>query len=219
MEVNKTDIIRFLTKIRVNFENAYKCNTREENILLVESWYDILKKYPLEVCERAVNEALEHATQGKAPRIGDIVGYIKKMMTAYEKDDAELWAELQGVLREVSKCVYMFNYTFVEDDGVSQGDKARRRVDDIFNSLDPALKDYCRDKRGLIELANYTSEQTSYERGRFMRVMPTVRERLKTRQETPENVRLLLHGLTEKMTLIEGGNAPNSNNNETEETK
>ena len=210
MELTKTDIVKFITKIRVNFENAYKCNSKEENILLVESWYDILCKYPKEVCEKAVNAALEHATQGKAPRIGDIVTFIKKMQSAYEKDDSELWAELQGVLREVSRCVYMFNHTYVEEDGISQGDKARNRVAEIFNSLDPALKDYCRDQRGLVELARYTDEQISYERGRFMRIMPTVRERIKTRQETPENIQMLLQGMADKMALpFNEENAPN----------
>lgn len=202
MELTKTDIVRFLTKIRVNFENAYKCNTREENILLVESWYDILCKYPQEICEKAVNTALENATQGKAPRIGDIVTNIKKMQTAYEKDDAELWAELQNVLYEVGRCVYMFQFTYIDgDDGLTQGERARLRVKEIFNSLDPALKEYCRDERGLIELSRYTGEQTSYERGRFMRIMPTIRERMKTRHETPENIKLLLQGMVDKMTI------------------
>lgn len=207
MELTKTDIVKFITKIRVNFENAYKCNTREENILLVESWYDILSKYPKELCEMAINAALEGATQGRAPRIGDIVTQIKRMQTAYEKDDNELWAELQSVLREVSRCAYRFPHTYIEDDGVSQGDKARLRVAEIFEELDPALKDYVRDQRGLVELARYTTEQTTYERGRFMRVMPTVRERIKTRETTPDNIKVLLQGLTEKMTLQIGGNA------------
>lgn len=213
MEISKTDIVKFLTKIRVNFENAYKCNTKEENILLVESWYDILCKYPKEVCEKAVNEALENATQGKAPRIGDIVVHIKKMQSAYEKDDNELWSELTGVFHEVRRCAGMLQYTFVDgNDGLSQGERAHRRLADIYNALDPALKDYCRNTGALIEFARYSDEQLSYERGRFIKTMPIVRERIKTRNTTPDNIKFMLQGLTEKMTLqISGGNAPKRN--------
>ena len=67
IDLTKRDVVKFITKIRVNFENAYKFNSQEENILLVESWYDILSKYPKEVCEKAINAALEGATQGRAP--------------------------------------------------------------------------------------------------------------------------------------------------------
>lgn len=202
MEICKTDIIKFLTKIRVNFENAYKCNTKEENILLVESWYDILHKYPKEICEKAVNEALEHATQGKAPRIGDIVGYIKKMQSAYEKDDNDLWAEFTDTFWEVRRCAGMLRYNYIDGtDGLSQGERAHKRLAEIYNALDPALKDYCRNTGALIELAQYSDEQLTYERGRFMRIMPTVRERVKTRQEMPDNIRLLLNGMAEKMAL------------------
>lgn len=201
MELTKTDIVKFLTKIRVNFENAYKCNTKEENILLVESWYDILSKYPKELCEKALNEALERATQGKAPRVGDIVECIRIMQNACQKDDNELWAELRNVLREVLHCTYRFQNTYIEEDGISQGDKARRRVAEIFDNLDPVLKDYCRDQRGLVELAQYTDEQISYERGRFLRFMPTVRERLKTRREMPDNIKKIMQGMNDETAL------------------
>ena len=210
MEVNKTDIIKFLTKIRVNFENAYKCNTKEENILLVESWYDILHKYPKEVCEIAVNEALEHATQGRAPRIGDIVSRIKNIQNAYDKEDTELWAELTINFHEVRQCAYSFRFTFVDGkDGLTQGERASLRVKEIFNNLDPLLKEYCRNSSGLVELAQYTDEQLSFERGRFMKVMPTIKARLKTRQELPESVRTLIQGMVERTALpFDDKNAP-----------
>ena len=199
MQIEKGDIIKILTLIRLNFENAYKCNSKDDNILLIESWYDILKDYPREIVFEAVKKSLRVAEF--APRIGTIVKEIEKMQSVFEKDDMELWGELQGVLREVSRCTYRFNHTYIEEDGISQGEKARRRVTEIYNNLDPALKDYCRDERGLIELARYTDEQNSYERGRFMRIMPTIRDRQKEKQLMPDNIKMLLEGITQKMTL------------------
>lgn len=202
--IKKSDIVKFLSLIRMTYPNAYPTRTDEEELMLIELWYSMFKEYPREVIFSAFERAMKKSEF--APKPATIINEIEKMRGAYEKDDAELWAELQGVLREVSRNVYRFGHTFIEADGVSQGDKARQRVTEIFNALDPALKDYCRDVRGLIELARYTDEQISYERGRFMRIMPTVRERLKTRQETPDNIKVLLQGITEKFTLQSGTN-------------
>ena len=209
MRTTKSEIVKIIASIRVQCPDALQYRTETDFEILVEMWFDCFKDYPKEILWKATQNALKDSEYQKKNWLGAINKEIEKMQGAYEKDDATLWAELQGVLREVSRCVYMFGHTYVEEDGVSQGDKARRRVAEIFDGLDPALKDYCRDQRGLVELARYTDEQTSYERGRFMRVMPTVRERLKTRRETPENIKMLLQGITEKMTLqIDGGNAP-----------
>ena len=206
--IKKIDVVKIISLIRMTYPNAYPTRTDEEEQMLIELWYSMFKEYPREVIFAGFEKAMKKSEF--APKPATIINEIEKMQGAYEKDDATLWAELQGVLREVSRCVYMFNHTYVEDDGVSQGDKARRRVAEIFDGLDPALKDYCRDQRGLVELARYTDEQTSYERGRFMRVMPTVRERLKTRRETPENIQMLLQGMAEKMALpFNEENAPN----------
>ena len=197
--LKKTDIIKSLGLIRVTYPNSYPTRTDTEEQILIEAWYEMFSEYPREIFFAALKRAMK--TSEFAPKPATIAKEIEKMQGAYEKDDFELWGELQKALYEVSRCVYRFGHTYVEDDGVSQGDKARRRVAEIFDELDPALKDYCRDQRGLIELSKYTDEQTSYERGRFMRVMPTVRERLKTRQTMPENIQMLLEGMAQKMAL------------------
>ena len=197
--IKKGDIVKMLTLIRMTYPNAYPTRSDEEEIMLVELWYSMFKGYPREIILAAFERAMKKSEF--APKPATIIAEVEKMQGAYEKDDAALWAELQGVLREVSRCVYMFNHTYVEDDGISQGDKARRRVTEIFAALDPALQDYCRDQRGLVELAKYTDEQTSYEHGRFMKIMPTVRERIKTRQQMPENIKILLQDITDKMQL------------------
>ena len=198
--LKKIDLIKGFSLIRITYPNAYPTKTDEEEQMLIEAWYDIFSEYPREVFFTALKTAMK--TSEFAPKPATIMREIEKMRGAYEKDDAELWGELQDVLREVSRCVSMFHYTYKDgDDGLTQGERAWLRVDKIFDSLDPALKEYCRNKRGLIELAQYTGEQTSYERGRFMRIMPTIRERIKTRHEMPENVRQLLQSMVDKMQI------------------
>ena len=55
------DIRNYLIKIQVNFENAYKFETNDEFKLLLASWNDILSKYPKEICDLAVNNAISKA--------------------------------------------------------------------------------------------------------------------------------------------------------------
>ena len=187
------DVLKYITTIRINFENAYKTQTDEEREILIKSWYAILKDYPKEVCDVAVINAIKNAEF--APRIGTIVKEIEKMREAYEKSDAELWAELRGVFREVEKCAYSFRFNAIAPNGKTQGDNARERVEEIFNGLSPELKDYCRNSRGLIDISQLSENDIQFEKARFLRVMPTIKERAKTRSETP-NLAGLIQGLS-----------------------
>ena len=195
------DVNQYITMIRINFENAYKAQTAEEREMLLASWYAILKDYPKEVCDAAVLAAIKNAEF--APRIGSIVKEIERMQASLEKSEGELWAELKSVLREVDRCVYMFRFTAIDPNGLSQGDNARARLEQIFNGLSPELKEYCNNKSGLIELSRLTDEQMSYEQARFLKTVPLLRDRAKTRAQ----IGGALHGLIEGMSnhfLIEG---------------
>ena len=197
--ITPTDVNKYITTIRINFENAYRTQTDEEREILIRSWYAILKEYPKEVVDKAVINAIKNAEY--APRIGSIVKEIEKMQVALEKSDAELWAELTGVLRDVARNVYAFRFTYIEANGRTQGDNARIRVKEIFNGLSPELKEYVRNTKGLIEIAGYTDEELTYERGRFIRTMPQVKERAKTRQQMPESLAGIIQGLANHFTL------------------
>ena len=199
-QLTPQDINKYITTIRLNFENAYKTQTEDERLILIKSWFAILKDYPKEVCDNAVMQAIKYAKF--APRIGDIVEQIEKMKSVFERDECELWAELSGCLREVESNVYAFRFNAIDRNGLTQGENARIRVREIFNGLSPELKEYCRNTNGLIEIAEYTDEQLSYERGRFMRVMPQIRERAKMRQQMPESVTGLLQRLSDNWVAI-----------------
>ena len=195
------DVNKYVTMIRINFENAYKAQTAEEREMLLASWYAILKDYPKEVCDAAVLNAIKNAEF--APRIGSIVKEIEKMQKAYEKTEAELWAELQSCMREVASCAYKFRFNYIEANGLTQGDNARARVKEIFNGLSPELKEYCRTPNGLIELSQLTDEQLNYEKGRFNKTVPQLKERTKTRAQIGGSLSGLIQGMGNFL-LIEG---------------
>lgn len=191
------DVNKYITMIRINFENAYKTQNIEEREMLLASWYAILQEYPKEICDKAVINAIKNAEF--APRIGNIVKEIENMQEAFEKTDHELWAELISKFREVRRFASRVNNNFVESNGLTQGENARQILEEIFDELAPELKDYCRNSRGLIELAQYTEEQLSFERGRFIKTMPQLRARKKMREQTPVNLAGLIQGISIKL--------------------
>ena len=198
------DVNQYITMIRINFENAYKAHTDEEREMLLASWYAILKDYPKEICDKAVINAIKNAEF--APRIGSIVKEIEKMQVAFEKTEGELWAELTECLREVRECVYRFRFTFVEANGLSQGENARLRVKELFAGLSPELKEYSRNESGLIDLARLDTEQLGFEKGRFNKTMPQLKERAKTRGQLSDSLTLLIQGVSNKFLLEKASN-------------
>ena len=196
MTLNKTDIVKYLTVIRVNFEGAYSCKTKEESMLLVESWYDILAKYPKELCDRAVTATLENARQGKVPRIGDIVWAIRNIENSSGKSDTDLWAELEDVFYEVSDCASMFRFTAPSEQRpeLTQGEYAKIRIQEIYDGLDPLIKEYLKGSGALTSLAVAGEEQAHIEKGRFLKMIPILRTRVKVQKETPETVKRIMQG-------------------------
>lgn len=187
---SKADILRYITVVRLNFENAYPTRNDDEMALLIESWYSILKNYPREVCNEAVMQTLKRARF--APRIGDVVETIEKMQNVFQKSDSELWNELVKVTPQVWSLLQGYQDL---DNKVT--------IKSLFDGLSPELKAYLHSSSGLRQLANYDYEQMSYERGRFMRIMPQVKEKEKTRRELPANVAVLVKGLEDKIQIAD----------------
>lgn len=183
-QVTVQDINRYIATIRINFENSYKTQNEDERVILIKSWYAILKEYPKEIVDKAVINAIKNSEY--APRINSIVKEIEKIREAYEPTETELWAELLGVLREVERNVYMFSFNFIETNGngLSQGDNARLRVQEIFNNLSPLLKEYVRNWQGLCSFSTYTEKELTFEKGRFLKMIPTLKQRERTKQDT-----------------------------------
>lgn len=165
--LSKEDIVKYLFKIKLNFENSYATSNDFERQLLVESWYEALCEYPKELCDAAVNNALKKATF--VPRIGNIVEEIENLINQNCKSDEELWVTLTSVLPkayEYSKyLVYEHYYAW-----------ANAKLTELFNSLDPELKAYLVNYSTLVELSEMANESLKYEKARFFKQLPTLRK-------------------------------------------
>lgn len=196
--ITPQDINKYITMIRINFESAYKTHNDTEMQMLIRSWYEILKVYPKEVCDKAVINAIKNAEF--APRIGSIVKEIERMRTAYEKTDTELWTELTSALPEVGRIMYF---------GTAKSYYNGRLIDPleevykIYNALDPILQEFVGGISGLVTLSKQATLE--YEKGRFLKTVGTLKERGRTKQETPLGLAGIIQGLSVH-TAIEGGN-------------
>ena len=171
-KLTKRDIGIYLVKINLNFENAYNFGDDEQS-LLVESWYEALSEYPKEICDRAVNNALKHARF--APKLGDIVEEIQKLMNADSKSDEELWAELMNVTTKVYDISRYLKYE-------QYFKNATAKLRDIYDGLSGELKLYVVNISTLIEISELPKESLPYEKARFFKQMPVLRRHAEEKQ-------------------------------------
>lgn len=176
-KLTKKDIFRYILKIQLNFENAYRFDSDEERLLLIESWMDIFGGYPKEVCDAAVNNALSHAKF--APRMGDITEEIQIILNGNKKTDAELWAEITDLKYEIYDKSRYLKYP-------QHFDRYYGELNRIYDSLDDELKLYFVNLQSVIDFSELTKEEMSYEKNRFFKNMPLLRkhsaEKIKSEQ-------------------------------------
>lgn len=188
--ITRQNIIIYITKIRLNFDNAYNVSCEEEFDLLVESWYDALKEYPKDVCDNAVNEALKKAKF--APRLGNITEEIEKILSSNDKTDEELWVELTSVLGrvyEISRYLKYPQYVVW----------AKQKIKEIYDKLDKRLQLYLVNHNALIELSELSAENMPFEKTRFFKQIPTVRKKVYEREQSQK----FLETVKNKTNLIE----------------
>lgn len=171
-KLTKRDIGIYLVKINLNFENAYNFGDDEQS-LLVESWYEALSEYPKEICDRAVNNALKYARF--APKLGDIIEEIQKLMNADSKSDEELWAELMNVTAKVYDISRYLKYE-------QYFKNATAKLRDIYDGLSGELKLYVVNISTLIEISELPRESLPYEKARFFKQMPVLRRHAEEKQ-------------------------------------
>lgn len=183
-KLQKTDIPKFLMLIRVNFENAYNFKSEEEAKILVEYWYKWLKDYPQEVVRTAVENAI--CNSEFAPKIKNILDEADKLVNAGNKTDEELWAELCDVRWEAYNAWQYCNPAYCED----TQKEGRSRLQKVWDNLSPEIKTYVVNKLGLAELGGMNSEQLQYEKARFFKSIPRIRETLKNREAATQFLKL-----------------------------
>lgn len=146
---------------------------------LVKTWGLLLSDVPDDVADTALYQALRVCKMPPAP--ADLLEQIRAMKTAQEPTAEELWVAYHKALQETMRLVPQFQYTYVDASGISQGQKARNKVDAIWAGLPEPVKHYLSSKGELIRCAQQIGaspeEDVQWEKQRFIKQVPVIVKR------------------------------------------
>lgn len=189
---SKKTIIKAIAAIKTVYSYFGKDTDIE---LLVNTWHSLLLEYSDSEVDRGLYKALKVCKYAPVP--ADIIEQIEELRECKKPSEFELWAQFQKALKEVLYLSYRLDYNYIDSTGLSQGEQARRRINEIWESLPQELQIYVGDTSELIRASkalNY-SEGLSYERNRFSKTLPILQKRVEANRELGNIKRYLLEGL------------------------
>lgn len=166
-----------ITEIIAAIKTIYPYYAKEANVqVLVKTWGVLLKDYPDQDVDTALYMCLQTCKMPPTP--ADLIEKLNSIKAALEPSDEELWNLLIKELRKAGRLIGWFNYTFIEDNGLTQGENARRKVRKMWDDLPEKIRMYLGGYGEFQRLAlNYDEEELKFERNRFMKTMPTIKTR------------------------------------------
>lgn len=161
-------------------KTIYSYYAKDTNVqLLVGTWTRLLDSYDDQVVDAAFYKCLQTCKMPPTP--ADVIEQIQSMYRSLEPSDEELWTDYKKALRDTCEQMARFNYTYVDSSGISQGDQARQKVEEIFNGLNDKIKGYLGTKGELMRNARSWGEDENafftFEKPRFMKQMPIMEKR------------------------------------------
>jgi hypothetical protein len=187
---NKNTIIKAIAAIKTVYSYFGKDTDIE---LLVNTWHSLLLEYTDEEVDRGLYKALKVCKYAPVP--ADIIEQIEELRAIKKPSETELWVQYQKALKEVLYLSHRLNYNYIDHTGLTQGEQAKRRIDEIWKSLPQELQIYLGDKTELLAAArglNYS--EGSYERNRFTKTYPILIKRVEANKQLETTKKYLLKG-------------------------
>lgn len=181
MNLTKKDILKMIQIAQVNY-GSYTLTNAEQVGNLVDIWYFCLGKYDKQIVADAFKRAIKLNKVSITP--AHIIEQIYAIKSINEKTEQDLWYELDKAIHTTRDLIAKFNYTAVPlGETRTQGELARLEFDRVWDNLDPLIKDYLSNKQMLIDMSLQTVDNLSYEKNRFFKAMPNLRNRKKIRDD------------------------------------
>ncbi len=158
--------------------------------ILVRTWTLLLKDYPDKAVDVAFFKCLQTCKMPPTP--ADVIEQLNSMVDALETTDEELWGIYMKALEKVYHQLHYIKYPLIDE----TPDHAHKRIEDIYNGLPERLKYYIGSKGELMRMADYSDEDLKYEKNRFLKMMPTIKERAEAKK--------IMALLGNEMKMIEG---------------
>lgn len=187
---SQNKIIEIIAGIKTLYPYYAKDTNKQ---VLVKMWNALLQDYADDLVDKALYKCLQVCKMPPTP--ADIIEQIERMNKAVQISEYELWDIFRKALKETEKQMYYFQFTYVDESGLSQGQRARNKVDKIWNDLPEELKTYIASKGEMMRLArNGSDEDLKFEKQRFLKTLPTLTQRIADKK--------LLLDLTEDKKLL-----------------
>ena len=172
--------INKITDIIAAIKTIYPYYARDADIKgIALTWFGLLNQYDDEAIEKAMFKCLQ--TCKNPPTPADVIEQINLMRSSLATSDEELWVQYKSAIVNTCDQMRRFGYTYIDASGVSQGDQARRKVDEIWHSLDDKIKGYLGAKSELMRNASAWGEDENafctWEKPRFLKSMPIMEKR------------------------------------------
>ena len=171
-------IVEMITAIKTIYSYYAKdCDIE----LLVQTWGVLLRDYKDDIVDIAFYKAMQSCKVPPTP--ADIIERIKEMQKASDPTPESLWNELRAAIKETQKQMYYFRFNYIDNSGISQGDRARKKVDDVWNALNEKLKSYLSSKEEMIAIARNDEDDLKYEKSRFLKTLPIIEKRIEDKKQ------------------------------------
>lgn len=171
-------IVEMITAIKTIYSYYAKdCDIE----LLVQTWGVLLRDYKDDVVDIAFYNAMQSCKVPPTP--ADIIERVKEMQKASDPTPESLWNELRAAIKETQKQMYYFRFNYIDNSGISQGDRARKKVDDVWNALNEKLKSYLSSKEEMIAIARNDEDDLKYEKSRFLKTLPIIEKRIEDKKQ------------------------------------
>lgn len=169
-----------VVEVLLTIKAVYPYYAKDANLTVLKNvWKKALQRYDDEMVEYAFGMCIESCKVPPTP--ADIIDRINGAKKMLEPSNEQLWGIYYDALERTLDLMAQFSYTFVESDGISQGQKARNKVDKLFEGLPEKIKDYLGSKGELMRIArSINTQDASFEKSRFLKAIPIVDKRQET---------------------------------------
>lgn len=173
--MTEQSVWRLIAEIKANYRYTYKGMTDNEMKLMATRWQDCLKAYTDEQVESAFKTAL--CKLSVPPTIADVIGIISRQERLLEPRDMELWQTLLRAVKETCQSVWCGERIGYRSMWEDKGKGAK----EVYKRLPIIIREYC-DFDSFCDMGGMTDEELRYERARFLKALPEIRETLRERR-------------------------------------
>lgn len=191
-QVTKKYIAGLVALLKAEYPRDFESVSKETLLGKIDLWHKSLARYPKPIVDAAFQRVLETCTY--PPKLANILQAVGELKEATEPTPTELWEELLKATRRATEHVRAFHYTFVEANGLTQGENAKRAFKAIWAQMPELLQEYCGNESGLIAFTRYSHDELAFEKGRFLKTLPTLKKRQEIKQTMAPEILQLVGG-------------------------